>query len=310
MCFNITIIDRHFAFKLHRVLVYRLALYQVISDNLCFVFFIFYLYQTLPNRLETSFLLSLISFKVVLTVWIVLHLFALSVFHKNLTMLEAIYVVSSMVFAIVIFILMMTSYDEIVENYNYNSSNVSYNGSYTTYGPYKIETVLVCTGIILFAVPSVLVIIMVVTLCCRAFKAKNGIVSEYHKQHKKVLYEMLPLFVYIIFYLVVMFPMLSALIILDPNLIGIFPNNNAKKQFYQIAGSLILYGPVIAIALSSILCSSTLIVHILIIQCYKKHKRNLIYHPNNNNCEDVTIGETTRIVNTRSETYYSLPTED
>ena len=68
----------------------------------------------------------------------------------------------------VLFTLMMTtSYDEKVESYSYNSSNISRNGSYTTYGPYKIETAALCTGIILIVVPSVLpvlVIIIVVTM--------------------------------------------------------------------------------------------------------------------------------------------------
>ena len=41
-----------------------------------------------------------------------------------------------------------------------------------------------------------------------------------------------------------------------------------------------------------------------------KRQKKLNYHSNNNNGEDVTVGETTRIVNTNSETYYSLHTED
>ena len=139
-------------FKLYRLLVYRLALYQVISAKFCFVFLIFLLYKVLPNRLEYSFGLSSISLKVVLTVWIVFHLFALSVFHKNFKRLELLYVVSSMVFAIVIFILMMTTYDEISESRCYNFSNSSFN--HTTNG---LAAALFCIGIILLVVSSILV---------------------------------------------------------------------------------------------------------------------------------------------------------
>ena len=263
------------AFKLYRLLVYLLALYQVISAKNLLVFLILFIYDTLPNRLELSFTLSLIPLKVVLTVWIVFHLFALSVFHKNLKRLELLYVVSSVVIAIVIFILMMTLNDAIVESYSYNVFNVSYNGSDTIHGPFKIETVLFYLGIILLVVSSVLVIIMLVTLCCRPFKAKNGIVLEYHKQHKKVLYEMLPLLVYIIFYLVVMFPILSILVVTDPDFNDTIQFSMAEILFDYFEFFFEMFGAPIAIVLWSIGCSSTFIIPILIVQCYKKHKKKI-----------------------------------
>ena len=187
------------AFKLHRLLVYRLALYQVISAEICFVFMILIYYlifntDTMLNTLGLEFLLSFalssIFLKVVLTAWIVFHLFAISVFHKNLKRLEPLYVVSSIAVAIVIIILIFSLYNTEFEGNYYNASHDFYD-----FGLFKFGTAIFYFGIILIVVSSILVIIMVVTLCCRAFKAKNGIVSEYHKQHKKVLYEMLPLYI-------------------------------------------------------------------------------------------------------------------
>ena len=297
------------AFKLHRFLVYRLALYQVISAKICFVFMVLILYQTLPPKLEYSFALSSILLKVVLTVWIVFHLFVLSVFYKNWKMLESLYVVSSVVVAVVIFILAMSLYES---EFGRNNFYLSYYND-SNDGLFKFETSIFYLGLFLIVVSSVLVMIMAVTLCCRAFKTKNGVVSEYRKQHKKVLYEMLPLLVYIIFYLVVMFPMLSMLMLLNRNLYETIPNSNTLRiaiTFFVEYFSASFIGAEAAISLWSIGCSSTLIIHILIVQCNKKRRKNLNYHSNNNNGENVTFGETTRILNTRSETYFSLTTED
>ena len=303
------------AFKLHRLLVYRLALYQVISAEICFVFMILIYYlifntHTMHNALGLEFLLSfaLSSILFVLTAWIVFHLFALSVFHKNLKRLEPLYVVSSIAVAIVIIILSFSLYITEFEGNYYNASHDVYDC-----GLYKFGTAIFYFGIILLVVSSVLVIIMVVTLCCRAFKAKNGIVLEYQKQHKKVLYEMLPLFVYIIFYLIVMFPMLSLLMIIDGNTYETIPNSTALRHAVLLIAEYLtisFFVPEIAIALWSIGSSSTLIIHILIVQCYKKHKKYKNHSNSNYNGEDVTVGETTTILNTCSETYFSLPTED
>ena len=218
---------------------------------------------------------------------------------------------SSIVVAIVIIILSFSLYNTEFEGNYYNASDYyDFNVGLLTFG-----TTIFYFGTILLVVSSVLVLIMLVTLCCRAFKAKNEVALEYHKQHKKVLYEMLPLLVYIIFYLAVMFPMLSALMVYD-RYIYIYktiPNSAALRYGIEFIAELFaisFLGPGAAISLWSIGCSSTLIIHILIIQCYNKRQKKLNYHPNNNNGEDVTVGETTRIVNTNSETYYSLPTED
>ena len=73
-----------------------------------------------------------------------------------------------------------------------------------------------------------------------------------------------------------MFPMLSLLMLIDGNTYETIPNSTALRHAVLLIAEYFvgyLYGPEIAISLWSIGCSSTLIVHILIVQCYKKHKK-------------------------------------
>ena len=64
--------------------------------------------------------------------------------------------------------------------------------------------------IIIFAVlvlVSLLMVIMGTILCHRAGRRRNALLSEYDKQHKKVLREMLPLLLYPIFFLLFAMPL-------------------------------------------------------------------------------------------------------
>ena len=80
---------------------------------------------------------------------------------------------------------------------------------------------------------------------------------------------MLPLLVYIIFYLVLMIPMLCTLMEMDGYIYiyEIMPNSAALRYMYMYGIELIAgifaatyFGPLIAISLWSIGCSSTLII--------------------------------------------------
>ena len=99
--------------RLHKTLVYRLAMYQVLSAMEFSILWmiasisIFDLFTPLSNK-ETyevfkasiivldSLLMGSSFIKLMFTVWISIHLFALAVFHKNLQRLERLYVVSSL----------------------------------------------------------------------------------------------------------------------------------------------------------------------------------------------------------------------
>ena len=99
--------------KLHKTLVYRLAMYQVLSAMEFSILWIAqgalqivwftgvldntsYVYRKNTNYVITALLLGSMVMKLMFTVWIVIHLFALAVFHKKLQRLEPLYVTSSL----------------------------------------------------------------------------------------------------------------------------------------------------------------------------------------------------------------------
>ena len=87
--------------RLYKTLVYRLAMYQILSamefSIIWIIVFISKFYSFSVLQLVLYAVLMGSSFiKLMFTVWISIHLFALAVFHKNLQRLERLYVVSSL----------------------------------------------------------------------------------------------------------------------------------------------------------------------------------------------------------------------
>lgn len=283
-------------FKLHKLLVYRLALYQVISATLSLV--IFFVYELYLNGCITvnfegsAVLLSLIAssvlLKSILTLWIIFHLYALSMCHRNCKKLEKMYIGSSIVVSIVVFILTLTLRIEEITNYRYDTSPASD----------WIELLsLTCIVLLLLLLSLPLIFIMGVTLCCRACETRNGVTSEHQNEHKTVLYEMVPLLVYPILYLVLSIPFLLYLISFYAE--GVYMDS----LFFQICQ----FAPPVAVFFWNITCSCTLIIHVLIMISRKKPKI-LKRHRNDNpdTGQQVTVNETTALV--LSDTHFSLPT--
>ena len=280
------------AFKLHRFLVYRLALYQVISANLCLVVPALTTFKPASKDFYVQQLalgVSMLSLKLLLTLWINFHLFVLSVCHKNLKRLELLYVGSSIIVAVVTYILTLQVAKEVENNIFSNASD-------------KSDQLLKNEFFSLFSVGSflllpsyALIVVMVVTLCCRAIKG-IGIASLNQKQHKKVLYEMMPLLAYPVLYLLLMVPILSYSIIeFEVNSLS------ALIIYYKYFSAAIFLLPINA--------SCALIIHVSIVLYNTKRKAKQQYRNGYNTREDVTINRTTTLV-CRSETHYSLPTED
>ena len=105
--------------KLHKTLVYRLALYQVLSAMECCVLWKAVrayefkagksyislngaVYEGKAADVCKALLLGSAFVKLMLTACISIHLFALAVFHKNLQKLESLYVVSSLLVLLVV----------------------------------------------------------------------------------------------------------------------------------------------------------------------------------------------------------------
>ena len=276
------------AFWLHRILLYRLALYQVVSANLCIVVPALTVFSDKHFDARFAVGASILSLKLVLTLWINFHLFVLSVCHKNLKRLELLYVGSSIIVAVVISIL--------TQQFIKNAENNFFSNASDRYQLFKNEIIgLFSVSSFLLLLTFALVVVMVVTLCCRAIKG-IGIASVNQKQHKNVLYEMMPLLAYPVLYLLLMVPILSYVLI------------DVVK--YSPRAYIIVYnGFTSAIFLFSITCSCALIIHVSIVLYNKKRKAKQQYQNGYNTREDVTINETTTLFG-GSETHYSFTTED
>ena len=110
-----------------------------------------------------SLLMGSSFIKLMFTILISIHLFALGTFHKNLRRLEHLYVLSSFLIPLVI---------NLTACHHGNSAYLK-----------KEEFIT------LFAVVSLLMVVMGTILCHRACRRRNALLSEYDKQHShSVLY--------------------------------------------------------------------------------------------------------------------------
>ena len=192
--------------KLHKTLVYRLAMYQVLSAMEFSILWIIasiyiYIYAFADVTYEVfmatmivldSLLMGSSFIKLMFTVWISIHLFALAVFHRNLQRLERLYVVSSLLIPLAVTIVLLVI-------------NLTPCHGYRTYRWEEIIFIIICAVLVII---SLLMVVMGTILCHQACRRRNAILSEYDKQHKKVLREMLPLLLYPIFFLLFTMPIL------------------------------------------------------------------------------------------------------
>ena len=282
--------------KLHKTLVYRLALYQVLSamefSVVCIAASVYDLVIDLNGSYAAgtvlpmfeALLLSSAFIKLMFTVWIVIHLFALAVFHKNLQRLEPLYVVSSLLVPLVVTAALL-------------GMNLT---------PSLQEACVLIADIvytIIFSVLvliSVLIIVMGTILCHRACRRRSLALSEYDKQHKKALYEMLPLLLYPILFLLITTP-IFAYAVLNMRTV----NNLYFSDSYSMFA--------ICAPLWSFTTSLLLIFHLCVVRHVRKQRiRNSLHKVRlHRDAEEgsVTVNETTRLCQ-RSDTHFTTPVED
>ena len=168
--------------------------------------------------------------------------------------------------------------------------------------------------IIIFAVlviVSLLMVVMGTILCHRACRRRNILLSEYDKQHKKALCEMLPLLLYPIFFLLLATP-LFGYTVLDFEK----PDYNLTYSNYTITvfsmTASFWFG--IVAPFWSFTTSLLLISHLCVVRCIRKKKvlHNRVHRVRQQYKTEegsVTINETTRLCQ-KSDTHFSAPTED
>ena len=306
--------------KLHKTLVYRLALYQVLSAmGFSFVWITAAVYQIRPAAYMNisysyidsypngsyhldngsylypydkpvavfeALLLGSAFIKLMFTVWIVIHLFALAVFHKNLQRLEPLYVVSSLLVPLVVTAALL--------GMNLTPSRLQEACGLREEVVYSIIfSVLVLISLFIVAMGTI--------LCHRACRRRSLALSEYDKQHKKALYEMLPLLLYPILFLLLTTPIFVYDVLFD--------------AYYYSESSIYGYFAVFA-PLWSFTTSLLLIFHLCVVRHVRKknlqriinalHKVRLHREAEEGS---VTVNETTRLCQ-RSDTHFTSPVEE
>ena len=303
--------------KLHKTLVYRLALYQVLSAmefSVVWITAAVYCNYMYMNHMPYSYtyngttmsmtsndsmlvdkhaamfealLLGSAFIKLMFTVWISIHLFALAVFHKNLQRLEPLYVVSSLLvpMAIATTLLVMN----LTPSRWQEACNLREGIVYTI-----IFAVLI--------VISLLIIVMGTILCYRACRRRSLALSEYSKQHKKVLYEMLPLLLYPILFLLISTPIFIFAVL--------HSFNSSGSSIYGIFS--------ICAPLWSFTTSLLLIFHLCVVRYFKKQNLQRIktallkirlYHESEEG--SVTLNEATKLCqSSTSDTHFTPPVEE
>ena len=301
--------------RLHKTLVYRLAMYQVLSAmEFSILWMIASIYRidlfTLLSNKETyevfkasiivldSLLMGSSFIKLMFTVWISIHLFALAVFHKNLQRLERLYVVSSLVIPLAVTIVLL---------------GINLTGCHG-YRTYRWEEIIFIIIFAVLVIVSLLMVVMGTILCHRACRRRNAVLSEYDTQHKKVLREMLPLLLYPIFFLLFTMPIFDVAVY-D----FVTPEYNVTYLYYNTTITVNLEAPLLFALVApfwSFTTSLLLISHLCVVRCINKKKvlqfRNRVQRVRQQyNTEEgsATINETTLLCQ-KSDTHFSAPTED
>ena len=297
--------------KLHNTLVYRLAMYQVLSamefSILWIIASITYVFADVTYEVFMASIIVLDSLlmgssfiKLMFTVWISIHLFALAVFHRNLQRLERLYVVSSLLIPLAVTIVLL-------------GINLTGCHGYRTYLWQEIIFIIIFAVLVIV---SLLMVVMGTILCHRACRRRKAVLSEYEKQHKKVLREMLPLLLYPIFFLLFTMPISGFAVydIVTPEYNDTYMYNNTTittPEYY-------LEAPALFAQLApcwSFTTSLLLISHLCVVRCINKkkvsHFRNRgqrVRQQYNTEEGSVTINETTLLCQ-KSDTHFSAPTE-
>ena len=264
-----------FAIKLHKTVVYRMALYQVLAA-LAFAMaelseIMFFDYQSNPDVYgplciaNVWFIIYFMWMKLLLTTWITFHLFCFAVLHKNLKKFEVLYVVTSLLVPAVVASIPLTTH-----SYGYSPITGCFIPVYYanyTYDDAAIEAFALWDGpsmSILFAA-SIAMVVMVIKLTYHVcWRVKHDRITRGDRdQFQKALKQLLPLAAFPVLFFVLIIPMF----VYDTFYYFITPTPNAQLEVAYVA---FLY-------LWTISSGGTLIVHITVAQlpvyCRKLRQR-------------------------------------
>ena len=283
-----------FGLKLHNKVVYRLALYQVLSSLTMATVTVFQAllvqYSRIYVELCSAFgyvLLYAQWMKLLFTMWVTFHLFCFAVLHKNLKKLEVLYVLTSLIVPAIIAVVPITT----------KTYGISPDGAYCyVYAKNEIafvERLALWDGpaMIILIVASLAMIVMVLkltlTVCLKSsYEPITGSV-----QFSKALRQLLPLAAFPVLFLIYEIPIL------------IFHIYSTQKTTLSDGLNV---ANIVFFSLWSLTSGLTLIIHISVAQLYNCRKNTSStknFHSNN----DQTGNPLTGLLSANSATHVSLP---
>ena len=249
-----------FALKLHSKIVYRLALYQVLSalafSTVETLEIIFVNYEKSPivyGRLCNTvgwFVVYTQWVKLLFTAWLTVHLFCFVVLYKNLKKLETLYVVTSLLLPAVI-----ATVPVITKSYHINPLGCYIFDANGTDAVAKIESFALwnISALIILLVASIAMVIMVIKLAYKVcLRLKIEAITD-GDQNWKALKQLLPL---------AAFPILFFLFVIPGLVYGVYAAEGSTTN----KSSVILAA--IFITMWSMSSGMTLLVHISVARLY------------------------------------------
>ena len=250
--------------KLYKKLVYRLALYQVLSAlvlaSVGAMQVVFINYDELPTiyrRLCTAFgFLAVYTewTKLLFTMWVTFHLFCFAVLHKNLKKLEVLYVVTSLLVPALIAIVPLVT----------RAYGLSSDGSicyiYANTSVAFIERLALWDGpaMLMLIAASTAMVVMVTKLTSQVCRRSKYEPITDRAQFTKALKQLLPL---------AAFPILFFILEIPVFIFHVYTTQHSTPN----EGMYIAY--VVCIALWSASSGATVIIHISVVRiCGRRHK--------------------------------------
>ena len=253
--------------KLYKAVVYRLALYQVLS-SLCLALvealqIIFVNYNDNPHvygRVCTAFGWLFVysqCMKLLFTMWVTLHLFCFGVLHKDLKKLEVVYVMTSLLVPVVIAIVPLTTH-----SYGHNPTGPCYIFVANDSNHFAaIERFALWDGpaIIILLAASVAMVVMVIKLArVIRWRQKYEQLSE-GDQYMRALKQLIPLAAFPILFFFFEIPVFVFHVYLADNSA---PNTG------------ITFAVFVFLPMWSVASGMTLMVHIFVAKCVPKWSKS------------------------------------
>ena len=255
--------------KLYKKLVYRLALYQVLSALLLasvhVIQVMFINYDESPNiygHICTAIGLLVVYtdwMKLLFTTWVTFHLFCFAVLHKNMKKLEVLYVVTSLLVPALIAAVPLATHTYGLSPGGNTCYIYAANGSEVVAFVEKLSLWDGPAMLILIAA-SIAMVVMVITLASQVYRRSKyePITGTDGDQFTKALKQLLPLAI---------FPMLFFIFE-----ISVF-SFHVYKMKYLTPNEGILISAVVFVSLWSMASGATLIIHISVARiCGRKRK--------------------------------------